>query len=86
MHDYTVSELHCMHQQQHLSMRLYRLGKYCRAAARPPAATAPTVPAMTAALGPLTDLNNPAVTKPAHSNMQYAFVCQVAGCKGCVMC
>lgn len=44
---------------------LYRLGKYCRAAARPPAATAPTVPAIAAAFGPRTDLNRPAAKKPA---------------------
>jgi hypothetical protein len=48
----------CMH---------YRLGKYCRAVARPPAAMAPTAPAIAAALGPRGDRNSAAVTNPVQA-------------------
>lgn len=50
---------------------IQRLGKYCRAPAKPAAAKDPTAPAIMAALGPLVDLNRPADTKPGTKNTKH---------------
>lgn len=53
-----------------ISHTIQRLGKYCRAPAKPAAAKDPTAPAIMAALGPLVDLNRPADTKPGTKKAQ----------------